>query len=102
MQYIQKSYDQDPSLYSSDIDTLHKIRQSAMAVLPSVSTVNQITVLKRYYAHLVRLTDKFPKLLEQQESNDDDVTGPTPLIFTWLGFIIIIFIFSLMICIMCL
>jgi len=54
--------------------------------------VEECTALKRYYAHLVRLTNKFPKLMQQQingskESCDDvDVAAarePKPLMFTW-------------------
>jgi len=95
MQQIQKSYDRDPSLYSADIDTLLGLRQSAVGIetLSSVCTIEQCTALKRYYAHLVRLTDKFPKLMEQQsvglkESSDDiEITTAKepkkPLIFKW-------------------
>lgn len=97
MQQIQKSYDRDPSLYSADIDTLLGLRQTAVeVVMSSVCTVEECTALKRYYAHLVRLTDKFPKLMEQQsiglkESSDDievaTVKESKPLIFKWRVFI---------------
>lgn len=93
MQQIQKSYDRDPSLYSADMDTLLGLRQSAMdVVMSSVCTVEECTALKRYYAHLVRLTDKFPKLMQQQstglkESSEDvevaTAKEPKPLMFKW-------------------
>lgn len=94
-QHIRQSYDRDPSLYSADIDTLLQLRQSAMnAVMSSVCSVDDCTALKRYYAHLVRITDKFPKLMQQQivgvqeESYENvEITKngePTPtLTFTW-------------------
>lgn len=87
MQYIRQSYKRDPDLYSADIDTLIGLRQSALdALMSTVCTVDNCTVLKRYYAHLVRLTDKFPRLLQHQsikikESSDEEVTPP--LTFTW-------------------
>ncbi|XP_027845720.2 uncharacterized protein LOC114126045 isoform X3 [Aphis gossypii] len=90
---IQTSYDRDPSFYSADIDTLLALRKSAMSVvMSSACNVEDCTALKRYYAHLVRLTDKFPKLLQQQnsglqESYDDVETGTAreskPLMFKW-------------------
>lgn len=90
MQFIQHSYDRDPSLYSGDLDALHALRQSAMdAVMLSNGTVDVCVALKRYYAHLVRLTEKFPKLLQnvgEHHSNDDheDEAAPTQLLtFTW-------------------
>jgi len=80
-------------LYSADIDTLLGLRQSAMNVMmSSACSVEECTALKRYYANLVRLTDKFPKLLQQQgtglkESYDDVEVGTAreskPLIFKW-------------------
>jgi len=90
-QQIRLSYDRDPTLYSADIDALNEIRRSAMnALMLSNCTVDDCTLLKRYYVQLVRLTDKFPKLLQQeaglQETCDDVVTagGPTPpLKFAW-------------------
>lgn len=59
--------------------------------MSTVCTVDNCTVLKRYYAHLVRLTDKFPRLLQHQsiktkESNDEKVIAGgkiPPLAFTW-------------------
>lgn len=93
-QLLKQSYDRDPSLYSADIDTLLELRQSAMnAVMSSVCSVEDCTALKRYYAHLVRITDKFPKLMQQKivgikdsyEDVESTKTGePTPsLTFTW-------------------
>lgn len=84
-------------MYSTDIDTLHGLRQSAIDVVMSPAcTVDDCTTLKRYYAHLVRLTDKFPKLLQHQviglkESSEDvgvaTAKEPKPLMFTWQVFI---------------
>lgn len=92
-QEIQTSYDRDPSFYSADIDTLLALRKSAMSVvMSSACNVEDCTALKRYYAHLVRLTDKFPKLLQQQssglqESYDDVEVGTAreskQLMFKW-------------------
>lgn len=93
-QHIRQSYGRDPSLYSADIDTLLGLRQSAMnAVMSSVCSVDDCTALKRYYAHLVRITDKFPKLMQHKivgvkESYEDieinKTEEPTPaLTFTW-------------------
>jgi len=91
-QEIQTSYDRDPSFYTADIDTLLALRKSAMSVvMSSACSVEDCTALKRYYAHLVRLTDKFPKLLQQnsglQESYDDVEAGTAreskPLMFKW-------------------
>lgn len=87
IQHIRKSYDRDPSLYSTDIDTLQELRLSAMeAVKSPVCSVNECTILKRYYANLVRLVEKFPRLLQQQDSYSDEakMARPTPLLtFTW-------------------
>lgn len=74
------------------MDTLLRLRQSAMdALMSSVCSVDNCTTLKRYYAHLARLTDKFPGLLQHQsirkESSDGEVVateGQIPaLAFTW-------------------
>lgn len=74
------------------MDTLIGLRQSAMdALMSTVCTVDNCTVLKRYYAHLVRLTDKFPRLLQHQnikikEFNGEEIIAGgkiPPLTFTW-------------------
>jgi len=77
-------------LYADDIDALIGIRQSAIDAVMSSSlcSADGCRALKRYYAHLVRLTEKFPKLLEQQGSCDQIKVkkgkDPTPpLTFTW-------------------
>lgn len=77
-------------MYSGDLDALHALRQSAIdAVMLSNCTVDVCVALKRYYAHLVRLTEKFPKLLQsvgEHHSSDEceDETAPTQLLsFTW-------------------
>lgn len=76
-------------MYSDDIDALIAIRQSATDVFmsPFLFTENGCKALKRYYAHLVRLTEKFPKLLQQQGSCDQikvkNVKDGPPLTFTW-------------------
>lgn len=59
--------------------------------MSSVCSVEECTALKRYYAHLVRLTEKFPKLLQQHgigESCEEREVAKVkeltpPLIFTW-------------------
>lgn len=91
-QQISSCYDRDPNLYSADVDALYQLRKSAIdALTSSACSVDDCTSLKRYYVHLVRLTDKFPKLLEQQinevqDSCDDDINiaGEPSLMFWWL------------------
>lgn len=89
-QYIQKSYERDPNLYSADVDMLLSLRKSATSALRSTaSTVDDCTVLKRYYVQLIRLTEKFPGLLKQQNESHDNIDTSTterttmPLTFTW-------------------
>lgn len=92
LQQIQHIYDQDPTLYSDDIDALYKLRESALdAVMTNTCTVEGCTALKRYYAHLVQLTDKFPRLLEQRRCPEAEYInykyedgGPLPpVMFSW-------------------
>lgn len=78
IQNIRQSYDRDPNLYSVDVDLLHHLRQSAMtAVMSSASTVEDCTALKRYYVQLVRLTEKFPGLLQQQSVDTNETCDNT-------------------------
>lgn len=86
-------------MYSADINALYGLRQSAIdALMSPVCSADDCTALKRYYAQLVRLTDKFPKLLHHQRSevkdhdndneyNHDEVVEAEelvpPLTFAW-------------------
>lgn len=86
MQYIRQLYDRDPNLYSADMDILYGLRQSAMnAVMSSAITVEDCTALKRYYVQLIRLTEKFPGILQQQLDSQNNSNNETeiPLTFTW-------------------
>lgn len=84
MQYIRQLYDLDPSLYSADMDILYGLRQSAMnAVMSSATTVADCTALKRYYVQLIRLTEKFPGLLQLESQNSSNNKTEKRLTFTW-------------------
>lgn len=91
MQQIRQSYDRDPSLYSGDMDMLYGLRQSAInALMSPICSIEDCTALKRYYAHLNRLIDKFPKLLQHQRDGvqefHDQVEveeSAPPLMFAW-------------------
>lgn len=82
-------------MYAADINALYGLRQSAIdALMSPVCSADDCTALKRYYAYLVRLTDKFPKLLQHQRSEvqesydhvevvEAEELAP-PLTFAWL------------------
>lgn len=92
LQQIQNIYEQDPTLYADDIDVMYKLRESAMeAVTSNTCSAEGCMALKRYYVHLVRLTEKFPRLLEQKRFPETHFVnykyeegGPLPpVMFSW-------------------